>query len=290
MLNHPLQGHGASPYWVWTHRGYLLCGGGLDSPASDFGKPCVLYKCVFPANKDSIQKDPSAKNKICTTHEWVTRYAGPVDVDSGYSVGLSLIRAGLWGKQVLTLSCGWIRRSPVEWRFNGSSVPPWQTHKGSLTLLNTTHSMEGNYSCHDERGSLLQSIKLRLGRKSASTIQESLVSCFDSQCDSFDKTFENKGLNNCLSVDVIFNLVLMKTRPQWIDVTPCTLASITKSQKKVIKNTEFVGGVSGVHVRLHDHNSWLFPWNRNCDYYLRSSQFTLNYVYTIVWSNRMPYF
>uniref|UniRef100_A0A671PLK5 Interleukin-11 receptor subunit alpha-like n=1 Tax=Sinocyclocheilus anshuiensis TaxID=1608454 RepID=A0A671PLK5_9TELE len=43
------------------------------------------------------------------------------------------------------------------------SVPPWQTHKGSLTLLNTTHSMEGNYSCHDERGTLLQSIKLRLG-------------------------------------------------------------------------------------------------------------------------------
>ncbi len=100
MLNHPLQGHGASPYRVWTHWGYLLWVGGLDSPASDFGKPCVSYKCVFPANKDSIQENPSAKNKICTTHEWVTRSAGPVDVDSGYFVGLSLIRAGLRGKQV----------------------------------------------------------------------------------------------------------------------------------------------------------------------------------------------
>jgi len=33
------------------------------------------------------------------------------------------------------------------------------------------------------------------------------------------------------------------------------------------------------------HNCWLFPVNCNCE-----SQFTLNYIYTIVWSNRMPYF
>ncbi|KAK2871488.1 hypothetical protein Q8A67_024015 [Cirrhinus molitorella] len=76
---------------------------------------------------------------------------------------VSDVQFGGLGSRV-TLTCGGAYGgSPVEWRFNGSSVPTWQTHKGSLTLLNTTHSMEGNYSCHDERGTLLQSIKLRLG-------------------------------------------------------------------------------------------------------------------------------
>ncbi|XP_067254422.1 interleukin-11 receptor subunit alpha isoform X1 [Chanodichthys erythropterus] len=76
---------------------------------------------------------------------------------------VSDVQFGGLGSRV-TLTCGGSHGgSLVEWRFNGSSVPPWQTHEGSLTLLNTTHSMEGNYSCHDERGTLLQSIKLRLG-------------------------------------------------------------------------------------------------------------------------------
>ncbi|XP_067288568.1 interleukin-11 receptor subunit alpha [Pseudorasbora parva] len=76
---------------------------------------------------------------------------------------VSDVQFGGLGSRV-TLTCGGSHGgSPVEWRFNGSSVPPWQTHEGSLTLLNTTRSMEGNYSCHDERGTLLQSIKLRLG-------------------------------------------------------------------------------------------------------------------------------
>ncbi|KAG1971027.1 interleukin-11 receptor subunit alpha isoform X1 [Pimephales promelas] len=76
---------------------------------------------------------------------------------------VSDVQFGGLGSRV-TLTCGGSHGgSPVEWRFNGSSVPTWQTHEGSLALLNTTHSMEGNYSCHDERGTLLQSIKLRLG-------------------------------------------------------------------------------------------------------------------------------
>lgn len=76
---------------------------------------------------------------------------------------VSDVQFGGLGSRV-TLTCGGSHTgSPVEWRFNGSSVPPWQTHEGLLTLLNTTHSMEGNYSCHDEQGTLLQSIKLRLG-------------------------------------------------------------------------------------------------------------------------------
>uniref|UniRef100_A0A672RRK0 Uncharacterized LOC107554229 n=1 Tax=Sinocyclocheilus grahami TaxID=75366 RepID=A0A672RRK0_SINGR len=78
-------------------------------------------------------------------------------------LSVSDVQFGGLGSRV-TLTCrGAHGGSPVEWRLNGSSVPPWQTHKGSLTLLNTTHSMEGNYSCYGERGTLLQSIKLRLG-------------------------------------------------------------------------------------------------------------------------------
>lgn len=58
-------------------------------------------------------------------------------------------------------------RSAVVWTHNGSLVRTRQTHPGwdgSLTLTNTTRSMEGNYSCHKPRGgALLQSITLRLG-------------------------------------------------------------------------------------------------------------------------------
>uniref|UniRef100_A0A8C1Y036 Interleukin 11 receptor, alpha n=2 Tax=Cyprinus carpio TaxID=7962 RepID=A0A8C1Y036_CYPCA len=76
---------------------------------------------------------------------------------------VSDVQFGRLGSRVV-LTCGGAHDgSLVAWQFNGSSVPAGQTHKSSLTLLNTTHSMEGNYSCHDERGTLLQSIKLRLG-------------------------------------------------------------------------------------------------------------------------------
>ncbi|XP_026996777.2 interleukin-11 receptor subunit alpha isoform X1 [Tachysurus fulvidraco] len=54
----------------------------------------------------------------------------------------------------------------VVWRHNGSLVKTRQTHSsdGTLTLTNTTRSMEGNYSCHEPRERvLLQSITLRLG-------------------------------------------------------------------------------------------------------------------------------
>ncbi|KTG43979.1 hypothetical protein cypCar_00009425 [Cyprinus carpio] len=79
-------------------------------------------------------------------------------------LSVSDVQFGRLGSRVV-LTCGGAHDgSPVAWQFNGSSVPAGQTHKSSLTLLNTTHSMEGNYSCHDERGTLLQSIKLRLGR------------------------------------------------------------------------------------------------------------------------------
>ncbi|XP_057177114.1 interleukin-11 receptor subunit alpha [Triplophysa rosa] len=80
---------------------------------------------------------------------------------------VSDVQFGRLGSRV-TLTCrGSHGGSPVEWRLNGSSVQPWQAQisEGSLTLLNATHSMEGNYSCHDDRGTLLQTIKLRLGHQ-----------------------------------------------------------------------------------------------------------------------------
>ncbi|XP_051972397.1 ciliary neurotrophic factor receptor subunit alpha-like [Xyrauchen texanus] len=78
---------------------------------------------------------------------------------------VSDVQFGRLGSRV-TLTCGGsYRGSPVEWRFNGSSVLPWPTQisEDLLALLSTRHYMEGNYSCHDERGTLLQTVKLRLG-------------------------------------------------------------------------------------------------------------------------------
>lgn len=52
------------------------------------------------------------------------------------------------------------------WHLNQSSALPWHKVKtdGSLVLLNVDHSAQGNYSCYDDRGLLLHSVKLRLGR------------------------------------------------------------------------------------------------------------------------------
>ncbi|XP_051542454.1 interleukin-11 receptor subunit alpha-like [Myxocyprinus asiaticus] len=78
---------------------------------------------------------------------------------------VSDVQFGRLGSRV-NLTCGGSYSGPlVEWRLNGSSVLPWpkQISKDSLTLLNARHYMEGNYSCHDEKGTLLQTIKLRLG-------------------------------------------------------------------------------------------------------------------------------
>ncbi|KAL6472845.1 hypothetical protein MHYP_G00190330 [Metynnis hypsauchen] len=83
-----------------------------------------------------------------------------------WSNEVSDIQFGSLGSNV-TLICGGVQhgRSLVHWRQNGSSVRFRQPHTSSstLVLLNTTHSMEGNYSCHNQRGILLQTIRLRLG-------------------------------------------------------------------------------------------------------------------------------
>ncbi len=73
-------------------------------------------------------------------------------------------------------------RIPVVWHLNHSSALPWHkvTSDGSLVLLHVDLSAQGNYSCYDNHGLLLHSVKLRLGRKCC--------------CDLFRLTAPNLGV------------------------------------------------------------------------------------------------
>uniref|UniRef100_A0A673YG85 Interleukin-11 receptor subunit alpha-like n=1 Tax=Salmo trutta TaxID=8032 RepID=A0A673YG85_SALTR len=54
----------------------------------------------------------------------------------------------------------------MKWRLNRSSVLPWHhqvTSDGHLVLLQADRAAEGNYSCHDNRGRLIRTTRLRLG-------------------------------------------------------------------------------------------------------------------------------
>ncbi|KAJ0057716.1 hypothetical protein NL108_013594 [Boleophthalmus pectinirostris] len=69
-------------------------------------------------------------------------------------------------KSNVTLACGKSPiRTPVVWHFNHSSELPWHqvTSNGSLILLQTDHSAQGDYSCYDNQGLLVRSLRLRLG-------------------------------------------------------------------------------------------------------------------------------
>ncbi|XP_041816537.1 interleukin-11 receptor subunit alpha [Chelmon rostratus] len=66
----------------------------------------------------------------------------------------------------VTLACGKPQTGiPVVWHLNHSSALPWHkvTSDGSIVLLHVDHSAQGNYSCYDNQGLLLHSVKLRLG-------------------------------------------------------------------------------------------------------------------------------
>ncbi|XP_041915084.1 interleukin-11 receptor subunit alpha isoform X1 [Alosa sapidissima] len=80
-----------------------------------------------------------------------------------WSNEVSDVQYGRLGSSV-TLACRG-SRSPVEWRVNGSSVLPRQAVQldSSLSLPSAHISMEGNYSCHDQSGTLIQAVRLRLG-------------------------------------------------------------------------------------------------------------------------------
>ncbi|KAM4533230.1 interleukin-11 receptor subunit alpha [Fundulus diaphanus] len=86
-------------------------------------------------------------------------------------------RAQIWTDEVsdvqfgrldsnVTLACGKSQiRIPVVWRHNHSSVLPWHqvTSDGKLALFRVDQSAQGNYSCYDDSGLLLHSVRLRLG-------------------------------------------------------------------------------------------------------------------------------
>nr|XP_019959795.1 PREDICTED: interleukin-11 receptor subunit alpha-like [Paralichthys olivaceus] len=66
----------------------------------------------------------------------------------------------------VTLACRTSQiRTPVVWHLNHSSALPWHkvTSDGTLVLLHVDHSAQGIYSCYDNHGLLLHSVKLRLG-------------------------------------------------------------------------------------------------------------------------------
>ncbi|KAK1883439.1 Ciliary neurotrophic factor receptor subunit alpha [Dissostichus eleginoides] len=66
----------------------------------------------------------------------------------------------------VTLACRKSQiRTPVFWHHNNSAVLPWHkvTSDGTLVLLHVDLSAQGNYSCYDNGGLLLHSVKLRLG-------------------------------------------------------------------------------------------------------------------------------
>lgn len=71
----------------------------------------------------------------------------------------------------VTLACRKSQiRTPVVWHHNNSAVLPWHkvTSDGTLVLLHVDLSAQGNYSCYDNGGLLLHSVKLRLGHRPGS--------------------------------------------------------------------------------------------------------------------------
>uniref|UniRef100_A0A8K9WY18 Interleukin 11 receptor subunit alpha n=1 Tax=Oncorhynchus mykiss TaxID=8022 RepID=A0A8K9WY18_ONCMY len=79
---------------------------------------------------------------------------------------ISDVQYGRIGSNVTLLCRDALDRTSVEWRLNRRSVLPWQhrvTSGGHLVLVHAEHAAEGNYSCHDEQGLLIQTTRLRLG-------------------------------------------------------------------------------------------------------------------------------
>lgn len=93
------------------------------------------------------------------------------------SLSLSTGHAEIWTNEVsnvqygqlgsdVELKCGTSPlRSSVEWRLNKSSALPWHRREsdGTLVLLRVNQLAGGNYSCQDDHGLLLHSVRLRLG-------------------------------------------------------------------------------------------------------------------------------
>ncbi|KAM9841905.1 interleukin-11 receptor subunit alpha [Aulostomus maculatus] len=102
---------------------------------------------------------------VCLTVIWFLSWSLCLSCAQIWTDEVSGVQYGRLESNV-TLACGKSQiRIPVVWHLNHSSVLPRHqvTSDGSLVLLHADHSAQGNYSCYDNQGLLLHSVKLRLG-------------------------------------------------------------------------------------------------------------------------------
>lgn len=115
--------------------------------------------CLKTQQMPGLWSSPLCLTVICFL-SW--SLLGPSWAQTGSDEG---VRYGLLRSNV-TLACGKSQiRTPVVWHLNHSSALPWHqmTSSGSLLLLQVDHSAHGDYSCYDNQGLLVHSVKLRLG-------------------------------------------------------------------------------------------------------------------------------
>uniref|UniRef100_A0A1A8MNL8 Interleukin 11 receptor, alpha n=2 Tax=Nothobranchius pienaari TaxID=704102 RepID=A0A1A8MNL8_9TELE len=103
---------------------------------------------------------------VCLTVIWILSWSLRPSCAQIWTDEVSDVQYGRLDSNV-TLACGKSEiRIPVTWLHNHSSVLPWHQvmSDGRLVLLHADQSAQGNYSCYDDSGLLLHSVRLRLGR------------------------------------------------------------------------------------------------------------------------------
>ncbi|KAM9425417.1 interleukin-11 receptor subunit alpha [Pholidichthys leucotaenia] len=102
---------------------------------------------------------------VCLTVVWFLSWSLHSGCAQIWTDEVSGVQYGRLGSNV-TLTCGKSQfRIPVVWHLNHSSVLPWHQvmPDGRLVLLHADLLAQGDYSCSDNRGLLLHSVRLRLG-------------------------------------------------------------------------------------------------------------------------------
>uniref|UniRef100_A0A1A7XEG0 Interleukin 11 receptor, alpha n=1 Tax=Iconisemion striatum TaxID=60296 RepID=A0A1A7XEG0_9TELE len=103
---------------------------------------------------------------VCLTVIWILSWSLRPSCAQIWTDEVSGVQYGRLDSNV-TLACGKSEiRIPVMWLHNHSSVLPRHEvmSDGRLVLLRADQSAQGNYSCYDDSGLLLHSVRLRLGR------------------------------------------------------------------------------------------------------------------------------
>ncbi|XP_058473296.1 interleukin-11 receptor subunit alpha [Solea solea] len=102
---------------------------------------------------------------VCLTVIWFLSWSLHLSCAQIWTYEVSAVQYGRLESNV-TLACGKSQiRTPVVWHLNHSSALPWHrvASDGTLVLLHVEHTAQGVYSCYDNQGLLLHSVKLRLG-------------------------------------------------------------------------------------------------------------------------------